>query len=84
LTCIVTPAGILEASVESQTDDAMSCNIRCTYELSERMFSHTFYVRIPGRFQGRIGRFDTSNARAGNYPGEVGSCEKTSAHGIVP
>ena len=81
LNCIVTAAGILEAEVDNQTDDAMSCNIRCNYELGERMFSHTFNVRIPARYNGRVGRFETSNARAGNYSGDVGSCEKTPAHG---
>jgi hypothetical protein len=39
LTCVVSPTGILEAEVDSQTDDAMNCNIRCNYELGERMFS---------------------------------------------
>lgn len=77
LTCVVTPAGILEAEVDSQSDDTMSCNIRCNYELGERMFSHTFSSSIPARFHGRIGRFDTSNAKAGNYSGEVGSCAKS-------
>ena len=76
LTCVVSPSGVLEAAVESQADEAMSCNIRCSYELGERMFSHTFNVRIPGKFQGRVGRFDTNNAKAGSYPGEIGSCEK--------
>ena len=78
LTCAVTPTGILEAEVESQTDDAMSCYIRCSYELGDRKFSHTFEVTIPGRFQGRVGGFDTSNAKAGNYSGDVGSCKKAS------
>jgi len=81
LTCTVTPTGVLEAEVDSQTDDAMSCNIRCSYELGEKMFSHSFNVTIPGRFQGRVGRFDTTNARAGNYSGELGSCKKTSLRG---
>ena len=81
LTCNVTPTGILEAEVDSQTDDAMSCNIRCNYELGEKMFSHSFNVTIPGRFQGRVGRFDTTNAKAGNYSGELGSCKKTSLRG---
>jgi hypothetical protein len=78
LACIVSPNGMLEAQVESQSEDAMSCNIRCNYELGEKMFSHTFDVTIPARFQGRVGRFDTSTARAGSYPGEVGTCEKVS------
>jgi hypothetical protein len=76
--CIVTPAGILEAQVESTGDEAVTCNIRCTYELGGRMFSHTFHERIPKGFSGRVGRFDTSNAKAGNYSGEVGSCTTVS------
>jgi hypothetical protein len=78
LACVVTPTGILEAEVDSQSDDAMSCNIRCNYSLGERTFSHSFTVRIPARFTGRVGRFDTNNAKAGNYSGDVGSCEKIS------
>lgn len=78
LACVVNPNGVLEAQVESQSEDAMSCNIRCNYELGGKMFSHTFDVTIRARFQGRIGRFDTSNARAGNYSGDVGTCEKVS------
>jgi hypothetical protein len=77
MTCTVTPQGILEAEVDNQTDDAMNCNIRCNYELGERMFSQSFNVTIPARFHGRVGRFDTSNAKAGNYSGEVGSCKKS-------
>ena len=76
LGCSVTPAGILEASVESQSDDALTCNIRCNYELGERQFSHLFDVTIPKRFQGRVGRFDTNNGKAGSYSGEVGTCTK--------
>jgi len=30
--------------VDSQADDDMSCNIRCNYELGERMFSQSFNV----------------------------------------
>lgn len=78
LACIVTPAGILEAEVDSHSDDAVSCNIRCNYSLGEQTFSHTFTVRIPARFNGRVGRFDTSNARAGTYSGDVGTCTKVS------
>jgi hypothetical protein len=76
--CIVTPAGILEAQVESTSDEALTCNIRCTYELGGRMFSHTFSEMIPKGYSGRVGRFDTSSARAGSYSGEVGSCTKMS------
>ena len=78
LTCIVTPQGVLVAEVASQAEDDMNCNIRCSYELGEQMFSHSFNVSIPGRFQGRVGRFDTVNARAGNYSGDVGTCKKYS------
>jgi hypothetical protein len=77
LGCTVSAQGILEASVDNQGEDAMSCNIRCNYELGERMFSHTFSVTIPGRFTGSIGEFDTSNAKAGNYPGDLGDCKKS-------
>jgi hypothetical protein len=76
LTCVVNPNGTLEAEVESQTDDAMSCNVRCNYELGERMFSYTFEVTIPARFHGRVGNFDTTNAKAGNYKGDLGNCRK--------
>jgi hypothetical protein len=78
LTCVVTPTGILEAEVASGSDDRMNCNIRCNYELGERMFSHSFNATIPGRFSGRVGRFDTSNAKPGNYSGDVGTCKKIS------
>ena len=77
LTCVVSPTGILEAEVNSQTDDTMNCNIRCNYELGDRMFSQSFNVTIRGRFQGRVGRFDTNNAKAGNYSGDLGTCKKS-------
>lgn len=77
LNCVVNAQGLLEAEVDSQSEDAMNCNIRCYYELGEKRFSHSFNETIPGRFHGRIGRFDTSNAKAGNYPGEVGTCKKS-------
>jgi len=75
LACIVTPQGVLEAEVDSQADEAMNCNIRCNYELGDRRFSHLFNVTIPGRFHGRVGGFDTSTARAGNYSGDLGDCK---------
>ena len=78
LTCVVSPTALLEAEVESQTDDTMSCYIRCSYELGDRKFSHGFEVTIPGRFQGRVGGFDTSNGKAGNYAGDIGTCKKAS------
>jgi len=77
LACIVSPQGILEAEVASQSDDAMSCSIRCNYELGEKRVSYTFNARIPARFQGRVGRYDTSVGKAGNYSGDLGSCEKS-------
>ena len=76
LTCIVNPQGLLEAEVDSRVDDNMDCNIRCDYEIGGQMFSHTFSVTIPKRFHGRVGQFDTSTAKPGNYSGEVGTCKK--------
>jgi hypothetical protein len=78
LGCIVSPNGVLEAQVDNQGDDAMFCNLRCNYEVEGRMLSHSFSETIPKHFQGRVGRFDTSAAKAGNYSGEVGSCKKVS------
>lgn len=77
LNCIVSRAGVLEAEVDSQVDHAMSCNIRCNYEFSGKMLSYTFNETIPARFNGRIGRFDTSGAKSGNYSGDVGTCTRT-------
>jgi hypothetical protein len=76
LACVVSPSGVLEAEVDSTADETLQCEIRCQYELGEHSFSHTFSVSIRAHFQGRVGRFDTNNARPGNYPGDV-SCEKT-------
>ena len=82
LACVVTPTGVLEAEVSSQSDDAMSCNIRCNYSLGEQTFSHTFTVRIPARFTGRVARVASRlrvrSVEAGSYSGDVGSCEKVS------
>lgn len=76
LACVVTSAGVLEASVDSRSDDAMHCEIRCNYELGDRMFSQLLDVTVPARFSGRIGRVDVSNAKPGNYSGEIGRCQK--------
>jgi hypothetical protein len=81
LSCVVSPNGVLEAEVESQSDDALSCNIHCTYEFGEKPFTHWFEVTIPKRFMGRVGHFDTNGARAGNFSGELGSCRKTETRG---
>jgi len=78
LACIVSPQRVLEAEVDSRTEDAMSCNIRCNYELGEKTFSHSFSVTIPGRFQGRVGRFDTNEGKPGNYSGDIGTCKRVS------
>jgi hypothetical protein len=78
LACVVTPAGILEAAVDSSAEEAMTCDFRCHYELAGRMFTHTFTATVPARFQGRVGNFDTHNARPGSYQGEVARCYRTS------
>ncbi len=76
LTCVVTSAGVLEAQVENQSDDALSCDIRCSYEISGRTFTRDFSVSIPPRFHGQVGEFDTGGAKPGVYRGEIGSCKK--------
>jgi hypothetical protein len=81
LSCVVSPNGVLEAEVESQSDDALSCNIHCNYEFGEKPFTHWFEATIPKRFMGRVGHFDTNGGRAGNFSGEVGTCRKTEARG---
>jgi hypothetical protein len=80
LNCVVSPNGILEAEVDNQSDTAMGCQIRCNFDISGTKFSHWFEVTIPAQFHGRVGKFDTSGARPGNYSGDVGQCEKTDAH----
>ncbi|HYJ39801.1 MAG TPA: hypothetical protein VEW08_03360 [Steroidobacteraceae bacterium] len=77
LACVVTPQGILEAEVDNQTEDSMECSIRCNYEFGDKMLSQSFNVTIPGRFHGRVGRVDTTAARAGNYSGDLGDCKKS-------
>jgi hypothetical protein len=76
LSCVVSANGLLEAVVDSQTDERMRCHIRCTYQMADRTFNHSFEEIIPARFQGRVGQFDTTNGKAGSYPGEIGSCDK--------
>ena len=80
LSCVVSPNGTLEAEVDNSSDAAMSCNIRCNYAIGETTFSHWFEVSIPARFNGRVGRFDTTGGKAGNYSGDVGTCTKVPAH----
>src|ERR1044071_1383980 len=33
LSCVVSASGILEAEVDSQSDDALSCNLSCSYDI---------------------------------------------------
>jgi len=80
LSCIVSATGILEAEVDNTSDSAQSCNLRCNYDIGGQTFSQWLEVSIPARFNGRVGRFDTSGGKAGNYSGDVGTCTKTSAH----
>lgn len=81
LACLVSPGGVLEAEVDSQSDDAMNCNIQCNYEFGGKPFTHWFNVRIPKRYVGKVGRFDTNGGRAGTFSGEIGTCRKTEARG---
>lgn len=75
LTCLVSPQGILEAEVASQSDDSMDCFIRCNYEFGDKLLSQGFHATIPARFQGRISGVDTSAGKAGNYSGEISGCK---------
>lgn len=81
LSCVVSPNGRLEAEVESQSDDDLSCNIQCNYEFGGKTFRHWFEVTIPRGFIGRVGQFDTNGGRAGNFSGELGTCRKVEARG---
>lgn len=83
LSCVVSAGGILEAEVQSQSDDAMNCNLQCHYEFGDKPFSHWFNVTIPRRYMGKVGRFDTHGGRAGTFSGEVGTCRKTEARGLA-
>ena len=81
LDCVVELNGILAAEVDSQSEDAMGCNIKCNYVQGEETFEHMFEVTIPAKFTGRVGRFNTFGGKAGNYSGEVGTCKKNDARG---
>lgn len=83
LACVVSANGMLEAEVDSRSEDDLSCNIHCNYELAGKPFTHWFEVTIPRRFIGRVGHFDTSGGRTGNFSGEVGTCRKTEARGAL-
>ena len=77
LACVVTPQGVLEAEVDSQSDEAMDCSVRCNYEFGDKMLSQSFNVTIPARSQGKVGGVAVSAAKAGNYSGDIGSCKKS-------
>ena len=77
LNCIVSPSGILEADVDSTSEDAMNCNISCSYEFGGKRLSQWLEVTIPKRFHGHVGHFDTNGGRPGNFSGSVGTCKKT-------
>jgi hypothetical protein len=79
LSCVVSGAGILEAEVDSTSDAPMSCDITCNYRIGDNAFSHWFNETIPARYNGRVGKFDTSGAKAGNYPGQMGACQRTAS-----
>lgn len=81
LNCVVSGGGILEAEVDSTSDHAMTCDITCNYRIGGDTFSHWFNETIPAHYNGRIGKFDTSGAKPGNYPGEMGSCRKAATRG---
>jgi len=81
LSCVVSPNGVLEVEVDSQSDDPMACNLRCNYEFGGKPFTHWFEVIVPAHFNGRLGHFDTNGGREGNFSGDVGTCKKTEKHG---
>jgi len=81
LNCVVSPNGVLEAEVDNKSEDPVECTLRCNYEIGGHTFSQWFTETIPARYNGRIGKFDTSGAKPGNYSGDVGSCKKTVGRG---
>lgn len=76
LSCIVSSAGLLEAEVESTSDFAQTCNLRCDYVVGAATISHRFEVSISPRFKGVVGQVDTSRGRPGRYSGRIDSCQK--------
>lgn len=80
LSCVVSANGILEAEVDNTADSALTCNLRCNYDIAGQAFTHWFEVSIPARFNGRVGRFDTSGGKPGSYSGDVGTCQKIPSH----
>lgn len=78
--CVVSRTGLMEAEVESTSDAAMYCHLRCDYVIRDATLSHAFKADIPARFSGRVGQFDTSSGRPGRYSGEVGACQVIPSH----
>jgi len=83
LNCVVAPGGELSAEVDNRSEDSMTCDIRCNYEFAGKTLSRWLEVRIPARHSGRVGRFDTSGGKPGNYSGELGNCRKTDARASI-
>ena len=80
LACVVSPGGLLEAEVDNTSDAMQTCDIRCDYAVAGTTFSHWFEVTIPSRFNGPVGRFDTSGGMTGSYSGDIGTCQKMPSH----
>jgi len=83
LNCVVSGSGLLEAEVDSQTDDHMTCDIRCNYDIGGQTFTHWFQETIPARFNGRVGKFDTTKEKRGTSPGETPNGRKSPGRGGV-
>ena len=76
LSCTVSNAGLLQAEVESASDSAQTCSLRCDYAIGSTTISHRFYASIPARFKGIVGQVDTSRGQPGTYSGHVEVCSK--------
>ena len=76
VSCTVNSAGLLEAEVESTSDFAQTCNLRCDYVVGATTISHRFEVSIAPRYKGVVGQVDTSRGQPGSYSGHIDSCQK--------
>ena len=79
LMCILNNAGLLAAEIESTSDSAQTCSLRCYYIVGETTISHRFEVSIAARFKGIVGQVDTSRGQPGRYSGSIDSCQKLPA-----
>ena len=77
LSCVVDETGLLEAEVSNTSGFELTCELRCDYVIREEPITHDFKADIPARYEGRVGRFDTSSGRPGRYRGSVGACRDT-------